>query len=169
MPLITCPDCGKQVSTIALACPSCGRPIAGQADQPSAPPDVVSDKLLAEVQPSWWRYFWYLAFAWLIIPGIIAWIKRKSIVLRVYRGRIVIEEGILSKEHSEFLISDIRSIDIKQSLLARIVDIGDVTISTAASSDATEQIPGVPHPRDIQQLIISQRYGGRGRETKPTD
>ncbi|HEV8573817.1 MAG TPA: NINE protein [Dehalococcoidia bacterium] len=27
MPLINCPDCGKEVSTEALACPGCGRPV----------------------------------------------------------------------------------------------------------------------------------------------
>lgn len=28
MPLIKCPDCGKDVSTMAQACPHCGRPVA---------------------------------------------------------------------------------------------------------------------------------------------
>jgi membrane protein YdbS with pleckstrin-like domain len=28
MPLITCPDCGSEVSTAAAACPHCGRPMA---------------------------------------------------------------------------------------------------------------------------------------------
>lgn len=28
MPLVSCPDCGDQVSTLALACPHCGRPMA---------------------------------------------------------------------------------------------------------------------------------------------
>lgn len=28
MPLVTCPDCGKQVSTSAHACPHCGRPFS---------------------------------------------------------------------------------------------------------------------------------------------
>jgi len=31
MPLITCPDCGKEISTAAHACPSCGRPMAAAA------------------------------------------------------------------------------------------------------------------------------------------
>lgn len=29
MPLTSCPDCGKQVSTEAVACPGCGRPVTG--------------------------------------------------------------------------------------------------------------------------------------------
>jgi uncharacterized membrane protein YvbJ len=27
MPLVTCPDCGKQVSTQAAMCPQCGKPV----------------------------------------------------------------------------------------------------------------------------------------------
>ena len=29
MPLIACPDCGRQVSDQATACPSCARPLGG--------------------------------------------------------------------------------------------------------------------------------------------
>ena len=41
--LIKCPDCGRDVSTLAAACPGCGRPIATATNpsptQPAAPPD----------------------------------------------------------------------------------------------------------------------------------
>lgn len=41
MPVITCPDCGRDVSTLASACPHCGRPspsgMAPFAGMPSAP------------------------------------------------------------------------------------------------------------------------------------
>jgi TM2 domain-containing membrane protein YozV len=40
MGLLNCPDCGRQVSTEAVACPGCGRPIktgvGGWAETPSA-------------------------------------------------------------------------------------------------------------------------------------
>ncbi len=39
MPLIACPDCGRQVSDRAAASPDCGGPIAAAAPAvPSAPP-----------------------------------------------------------------------------------------------------------------------------------
>jgi hypothetical protein len=77
--------------------------------------------------------------------------------MQIYPDRVSIEEGFLSKEHSEFFIKDIRSIDIRQSLWARLVDIGDVTISTAATTEAAEKAPGVPGPHRIRDLLISQR------------
>jgi membrane protein YdbS with pleckstrin-like domain len=153
MALINCPECGKQVSTAAATCPSCGFPVATQA----AEAQPAHDTLLAEVRPSWWRFFWHLFFFWLIIPPIIAWARRASVVLRVYPGRVTLERGLLSKSYREFMARDIRSIEIDQSLLARMVGIGDLTISTAATVDADEEIEGVPDPKAVRDLILAQR------------
>ena len=154
MPIIACPECGREVSTAAKACPACGFPVAEKnpTDAPS-----LGDELLAEVRPSWWRYFWWLLFAWLLIPFIVAWVKRSSVVLRVYRGRVTLKRGILTKCERELFMRDIRSIDIDQSLLGRMVGIGDITIATAASADAVESVEGVPNPQHIRDLIIAQR------------
>jgi len=55
MALVSCPDCGKQVSTEAPACPGCGRPIkASPFAQPSRSIGSVaaSGASAAQVQPS---------------------------------------------------------------------------------------------------------------------
>jgi len=158
MALIPCPECGREVSSAARACPNCGYPVAENMlpvePQPRAAP---ADRLLAEVRPSWWRYFGYLVFGWLILPLLVAWSRRASVVLRVYPGRVVIEEGIFSKRYQEFLARDIRSIVIDQSFLARLVGIGDLTISTAATVDAAQCIEGVPNPAAVRDLILAER------------
>lgn len=38
MPVIACPDCGRDVSTLAPACPHCGRPSPAGTAVPPAPP-----------------------------------------------------------------------------------------------------------------------------------
>jgi uncharacterized membrane protein YdbT with pleckstrin-like domain len=156
MALIDCPECGKEVSTAAVTCPSCGFPVAAQVAQAAQP---APDTLLAEVRPSWWKFFWYLCFCWLIVPLIVAWVRRKSVVLRIYPGRITLERGLLSKSYREFMARDIRSIEIDQGLLARMVRIGDLTISTAATVDADEEIEGIPDPKAVRDLILAQRQG----------
>lgn len=153
MALIDCPECGRQVSTAAAACPSCGYPVASQQPQPS----IAHNELLAEVRPSWWRFFWYLFFFWLIIPPIVAWVRRNSVLLRVYPGRLTLERGLISKSYRELMARDIRSIEIDQGLIARMFDIGDLTISTAATVDADEEIAGIPNPKAVRDLIVAQR------------
>ena len=154
MALIKCPDCGTEVSASAKSCPKCGCPVADRAAAATTPAANVP---LAEVRPSWWQYFWYLVFFWLLIPLLVAWWKRSSVRMRVYPDRIVLDRGLVSKCSRELFIRDIRSVDIDQGLLARLVKIGDLTISTAASADAVEQIAGIPDPKSIRDLIISRR------------
>jgi len=153
MPLINCPECGRQVSTEAQACPACGYPVASKA--PVNAPDTQT--ILLEVRPSWWNFGWHLVFSWLLIPLMVAYYRRNSFVLQIYSDRVSIEEGFFAKETSEFFIKDIRSIDVNQGLWGRMVGIGNVTISTAATIDAAEEAVGVPNPNQIKDLLISRR------------
>ncbi len=165
MALIACPECGKEVSTEAKACPACGYPLAERSDaaplspeaQASAMAVVDRQAVLLEVRPSWWNFGWHLLFFWLLIPLFVALYRRHSFVMRIYSDRVSVEEGFWSKETSEFFIKDIRSIDVHQGVWGRLVGIGNVTISTAATVDAAEEARGVAQPKRIKELLISQR------------
>jgi membrane protein YdbS with pleckstrin-like domain len=160
MALINCPECGRQVSTAARACPACGFPVAEKVVPAAAEPPgerAAPEELLAEVRPSWWNYFWHLVFFFLIIPPVIAACRRAATVLRVYTNRITLERGLLSKCYQDYLARDIRSIDVDQSLWARLVGIGDITISTAATVEGAEKIEGVPNPKALRELMLRQR------------
>jgi uncharacterized membrane protein YdbT with pleckstrin-like domain len=113
--------------------------------------------VILEVRPSWWNFGWHLLFCWLLFPLFIALYRRYSFVMRIYSDRVSVEEGFWSKESSEFFIKDIRAIDVRQGIWGRLVNIGDVTISTAATVDAAEEARGVPQPQRIKELLISQR------------
>jgi len=154
MALIKCPECGREVSREAAACPQCGYPVASRLGDAGR---AQGDELLLEVRPSWWNFFWHFVFAWLIVPLMIALWKRNSLVLRVYRDRVKLERGVLDKEYRELVISDIRSVDVDQGMLGRMLGFGDLTISTAATVDAEESMSGLPHPLRIKDLIMAQR------------
>lgn len=164
MALITCPECGNQVSMEANACPSCGYPVAQsvRSDPAALPPAnqasaVDTQSVLLEVRPSWWTFGWHLLFFWLVVPLLVALYRRYSFVMRIYADRVSVEEGFFAKESSEFFIKDIRSIDVRQGVWGRLVGIGDVTISTAATIEAAEEARGVPQPNRIKDLLIAQR------------
>lgn len=110
-----------------------------------------------EVRPSWWGYVWYLVFFFLIIPPILAWWQRGAVVLRVYRGRVVLERGRLSKCFREFMVHDIRTVDIDQSFFERLLGIGNLTIATAAATDNAEIIESIPNPHAVRELILKER------------
>ena len=163
MALINCPECGKQVSTEAKTCPACGYPIAEKLAQTQTAPvtggslPAAQTEVLAEIRPSWWGFFWHLFFFWLIIPPIVAYFRRTSTVLRIYPQRITVERGLLSKCYQDINPRDIRSIDIDQGFFQRLVGVGDLTLSTAATADATEELRSIPDPRGVRDLILAQR------------
>ncbi len=41
--------------------------------------------------------------------------------------------------------------------MARMVGIGNLTISTAATVDPDEEIEGIPDPKAVRDLILAQR------------
>ena len=118
---------------------------------------IKAEKLLLEAHPSWWNFFWYLFFGWLIIPLFIALWKRAGLKLYVYQDRVVLERGVLSKHISQVLISDIRSIDTKYSLWQRMFRLGDILIGTAGMSGYEIVAEGLPNPKGIANLILRQR------------
>src|SRR5262245_5740906 len=98
MALIDCPESGKQVSTEAKACPNCGYPVAERFRQTQATETTSADsanaQVLAEIRPSWWGYFWYLFFFWLIVPPFVAFFHRAGTLLQIYPERIHLERGL---------------------------------------------------------------------------
>lgn len=93
---------------------------------------------------------------------LVALYRRHSFVMRIYPDRVSIEEGLFAKEFREFFIKDIRSIDVTQGVWGRLVGIGDVVISTAATVDAAEEAVGVAHPNQIKDLLIARRQQSTG-------
>ncbi len=51
MPLVTCPDCGRQVSSAAATCPQCNRPLGTPLVPPAAGP-VAAEEIAWEGVPS---------------------------------------------------------------------------------------------------------------------
>ena len=118
---------------------------------------MTNDKALLVVQRSWWNYFWYFFFFYLIVPPFIAITLRFSLRLFVFENRLVLVRGILSKHSKELFIKDIRTIDIKQTFLQRIVGIGSLMVATAGTSDYEFVIKGISNPNAVVEKINSLR------------
>ncbi len=119
----------------------------------------MEDRLIKVVRCSRWKFFRYYAFSWLLIPLILAYIFRRSVKFRIYSDRIVLEEGILSKDLKVIFISDIRTIDVRQTFLQRMLRMGDLLIATSGTSGYENEVQGLPNPARIKDIISAQRSG----------
>ena len=115
------------------------------------------DEFLLEVEPSWWHYFWYLVFGWLLIPLVIALWKQASLTLRVYPDRVVLETGLVSKRVVDLAITDINTVEIIQSFFQRLCRIGDIKMATSGVEGYELVARGLPNPKRINEIVAVQR------------
>lgn len=191
MALITCPDCGHEVSSAAPSCPQCGRPMA-----PVAAP---TPQATAGAEERLWRgtpslilvsgriavliivaivipvilYFFYdqlatyahwiwIAFAvillWLIIGIGIAIARIKATIYTVTNQRVMIETGLASKKVEDIDLRYIDDTQFQQTLIQRILGIGNVTITSSDKVAPFYVLRGVRDPRALRELIRSNAY-----------
>lgn len=92
------------------------------------------------------------AFGLGIIILLVWYLKTKALKLTVTEHDIVLEKGLLSKEHSEISIDSIRTIRVSQSFFNRIFGVGKIEIFTAG--DNPEVVAsGMPEPNRVRELV----------------
>jgi uncharacterized membrane protein YdbT with pleckstrin-like domain len=117
----------------------------------------------------------YSLIAWIsqgntfyIISGMIAgligliifinwWLTVINTRLTVTANKVTMREGILSKKIHEIFISDIRSVQIDQTLLQRILGTGTLEVSGAATESAEIRIDGIPNAYKVKECIDKHR------------
>jgi uncharacterized membrane protein YdbT with pleckstrin-like domain len=84
------------------------------------------------------------------------WAKLKTRFLTRYRvtlDSVVEEHGLLSKVSSEIRIQDIRNIVVKQSIVDRILLMGNISFSSAAGSGVEVKFHKVARPSSLKVLV----------------
>ncbi len=85
------------------------------------------------------------------------WLQVTNIRLTVSNERISFRKGMFSKNIKEVYLSDVRSVEIDQTVVQRIMKTGRVEISSAASSEAEIIIDGIPDAYEIKTIIDEHR------------
>jgi uncharacterized membrane protein YdbT with pleckstrin-like domain len=82
----------------------------------------------------------------------------KSHHYRITDQRIVIESGVLSRQIEEIDMRNVEDLVFRQSLLERLLGIGDVTILSADQTTARVRLVGLEKPRELRELIRTTAY-----------
>jgi hypothetical protein len=90
-----------------------------------------------------------LALLWLMV-----WkVHTLSDSLKITTKRTIDQHGLLSKNTSDVLHVDIKNIQINQSFMDRIWNVGQIALSSSAEHEEEIVIRDVPNPEKIRQVI----------------
>lgn len=100
--------------------------------------------------------FFYLIF--LVIPIVLfVWLDRKQKGYIVTSTKIVVKRGLIAKHIDEIVVSDIRYINVYQTILGAIFKYGNISIGTAGHAGLEIKMEGLPNPIEIKDRIQSSR------------
>ena len=118
------------------------------------------------VHPSMWRsnpFLFLLSLVLILCFGaglvilFIWWIKSQNTTLIVTDKRTILQQGILSRHTNEVMHSHVRNIQINQSPMQRLFNIGTIKIASAGTGDIEISADGIPSPNRIKAVIDHYR------------
>jgi uncharacterized membrane protein YdbT with pleckstrin-like domain len=114
-----------------------------------------------EAHPAMFRAhpFWFMLFVLLIAAfgiGLLIllywYIKTRATALTVTQHELMYERGILSKDRLSVSLRHVRSVDVKQSFVNRILGVGTIQVSTAGD-EPEFTVKDLPDPHEIRVAI----------------
>ncbi len=100
--------------------------------------------------------FFYLFFLAIPIP-LFVWLDRKQKKYLVTSTKIIVKKGLIAKRIDEIAVSDIRYLNVTQTILGSIFKYGNISIGTAGYSGLEIKMEGLPNPVEIKDKIQNSR------------
>jgi hypothetical protein len=87
----------------------------------------------------------------------------RALVLRSHRygisnQRLLVESGVFSKSLAEIDVRTIDDITFRQSLVERMLGIGQIAIASSDPANPRVRLVGIPDPRQVRELIRGSAY-----------
>lgn len=144
-----------------VACPDCGDvnrlPASMSAEAAGLPPDAGPEQEVLVLRPCMWRAHPFLTVFTLGIATFILWVRHLGERITVTNKRCIWRRGFLSKSTSEVLHDHVRNIQIDQSFLNRVFNVGQVGISSAGQDGVEIQAFAIPRPMEVKKTIDHYR------------
>ncbi len=87
------------------------------------------------------------------------WIQVLGTTLTVTNEQTTLRKGILSKYTNDVFHSNVRNIQVRQSFLQRLFNVGWVGISSAGQSGLEIELNGIQDPEKVKEIIDDHREG----------
>ncbi|MEQ9207134.1 MAG: PH domain-containing protein [Phycisphaerales bacterium] len=100
---------------------------------------------------------YYILFSFLTVGGIALliwwWIDRLTASFEITTKRTIMHRGFFSKSSSEVVHDNIRNIQVDQTFLQRMTNVGRIGISSSGQDGVEIQVNHLPNPDQLKQII----------------
>jgi uncharacterized membrane protein YdbT with pleckstrin-like domain len=100
-----------------------------------------------------WQVLAIMLFVLAVLMLVTAWFRRWTTEIAVTNKRIIYKRGFIQRRTAEMNMDKVASVDVKQSILGRIFDYGNVTVQAAGMT--LEDLPMIENPLQFRNHITA--------------
>lgn len=114
---------------------------------------VILISLKVTLEPAYQKVLWGFLLVFVLIAFGDMFLKRLSTALIVRPDEVAFEKGILKRESIEIGMRSIRTVQVTQRIVQRILNIGDIAIASSGTDNYEIHIANMPSPHEIRNQI----------------
>lgn len=96
-------------------------------------------------------------------------LKRLSTALIVRPDEVALEKGILKRESIEIGMRSIRTVQVTQGIIQRLLNIGDISIASSGTDNYEIHTTNILSPHDVRNQIQSHERAGDNVQPQPEE
>ncbi len=148
---VECPDCGDV--NVLPAAPAAAAAAGDRAALRGLPPDSGLEQEVMVLAPANWRAHPFLTILTLGIATLILWLRNLGNRLYITNKRTILRRGFFSKSTTEVLHDHVRNVQVDQTFLNRIFNVGTIGISSSGQEGIEIIAHSIPRPNEVKKTI----------------
>ena len=99
-----------------------------------------------------------VALAAFVLVVIVGFVKRLATTYTITNQRLHIRRGIVARKIQQTRIERVQNVNISQSVLDRVLQVGKVDFDTAGTDDSDFTFSGVSQPEDVMRSVEQAQH-----------
>jgi uncharacterized membrane protein YdbT with pleckstrin-like domain len=154
-------DARQEMGSMAadeLTCPTCGTRIAPGVELQAETTEYEAHPVMFASRPVAFVLTIVLCFVAIGLPILLIWwLRCLGTTLTVTDRRLILRQGLLSRNTNEVFHRDVRNVQVRQTFFQRLMGVGAVAVSSSGQSGVEIEVADVPDPRRVEALINRHR------------